>query len=276
MRLAGSVEALSEHPIARAVADAADRREPVTDFAAIPGRGARGTVGGRIVEVASPAYVESKGLVVPDAALELASGGRTVVMVVVDGAIAGAIALADVPRPESAEAVRRLAGLGIESIMLTGDNSAAAQRVASELGITRVFAGVLPGEKAATIERVRSEGKVVAMVGDGVNDAPALAAADVGIAIGAGTDVAVATADIVLVRSNHADVVAIVGLARATYGKMIQNLVWATGYNVIAIPLAAGVLFGAGIVLNPAAGAVLMSVSTVVVAINARTLRVKL
>jgi len=165
--------------------------------------------------------------------------------------------------------------MGIEPIMLTGDSRAVAERVAAELGIDRFFAEVLPAEKAATVQLVRSEGKVVAMVGDGVNDAPALATADVGIAIGAGTDVAVATADIVLVRSNPADVVAIISLARATYGKMIQNLIWATGYNVIAIPLAAGVLAGFGILLSPAVGGVLMSVSTVIVAINARMLRVQ-
>ncbi len=165
--------------------------------------------------------------------------------------------------------------MGIETIMLTGDSAVAAERVAGELGIDRYFAGVLPAEKAETVQLVRSEGKVVAMVGDGVNDAPALASADVGIAIGAGTDVAVATADVVLVRSNPGDIPMAVALARATYRKMVQNLAWATGYNVIAIPLAAGVLAGVGILLSPAVGGLLMSVSTVVVAVNARLLRVK-
>jgi Cu2+-exporting ATPase len=165
--------------------------------------------------------------------------------------------------------------MGIEPIMLTGDSRAVAERVAGELGIERFFAEVLPADKAATVQRVRAEGKAVAMVGDGVNDAPALATADVGIAIGAGTDVAVATADIVLVRSNPADVATVIGLARATYGKMVQNLVWATGYNAIAIPLAAGVLAGFGVLLSPAVGGALMSVSTIIVAVNARTLRVR-
>jgi Cu2+-exporting ATPase len=198
-----------------------------------------------------------------------------VVFVLRDDALVGAIALSDVIRPGSVETVRRLKEMGIESIMLTGDNAMVAERVAGDLGIDRFFAEVLPAEKVATVQRVRSEGKVVAMVGDGVNDAPALASADVGIAIGAGTDVAVATADVVLVRSSPADISTVIELARATYGKMVQNLVWATGYNVIAIPLAAGVLAGAGIVLSPALGGILMSASTVIVAINARTLRMR-
>jgi Cu2+-exporting ATPase len=224
------------------------------------------------VAVASPAYLVENGVSVPAGGEALSAGGRTVVYVLQDGAAVAAIALADVVRPEAAEAVRSLKAMGIEPIMLTGDSRAVAQRVAAELGIETFFAEVPPAEKAATIQRVRSEGKVVAMVGDGVNDAPALATADVGIAIGAGTDVAVATADIVLVRSNPADVVAIVALARATYSKMVQNLAWATGYNVIAIPLAAGVLAGFGVLLSPAVGGVLMSASTVIVALNARTL----
>ena len=272
--LAGSVEALSEHPIARAVADAAPARSEVSGFRAIPGKGAEGDVGGRHVVVASPGYAASEGVAVPAGAVEaLAEGGRTVIVVLVDGKAAGAIALADVVRPESAEAVRDLLAMGIEPIMLTGDSRAVAERVATQLGITRILAEVLPADKAATIGAVRAEGKVVAMVGDGVNDAPALASADVGIAIGAGTDVAVATADIVLVRSDPRAVVAAIGLSRATYRKMVQNLAWAAGYNVIAIPLAAGVLSGVGITLSPAVGGLLMSLSTVIVAINARTLR---
>ena len=276
LALAGSVEALSEHPIARAVADAAPERRAVTGFRAIPGKGAQGDTGGRHVVVASPGYVTAQGIAVPVGAVAgLAEGGRTVVVVVVDGVAAGAIALADVVRPESAAAVRDLLAMGIEPIMLTGDSHAVAERVAAELGITRVLAEVLPSDKAATIATVRAEGKVVAMVGDGVNDAPALASADVGIAIGAGTDVAVATADIVLVRSDPGAVVAAIGLSRATYRKMVQNLAWAAGYNVIAIPLAAGVLSGVGITLSPAVGGLLMSASTVIVAINARTLKVR-
>ena len=272
--LAASVEQYSEHPIARAIASEASISASVTDFAAIPGKGARASVDGREIAVVSPGYLAEAGIPQPDGASEFFSGDRTVVFVLRDDELLGAISLSDVVRPESVGAIRHLREMGVESIMLTGDNEAVAARVAAQLGIKRYFAGVLPAEKAATVERVRAEGKVVAMVGDGVNDAPALASADVGIAIGAGTDVAVATADVVLVRSDPADVVAIIELSRATYGKMQQNLAWATGYNVIAIPLAAGVLAGVGIVLSPAVGGLLMSASTVIVAINARTLHV--
>jgi len=270
--LAGSIEELSEHPIARAIADATPLRRPVADFAAIPGKGARGVVEGHEIAVVSPGYLAASGFAVPPGATALTGGGRTVVFVLRDGAVVGAISLSDIVRPESVDAVRRLKEMGIEPIMLTGDNEAVARRVAEQLGIERLFAEVLPAQKAATVQLVRSEGKVVAMVGDGVNDAPALASADVGIAIGAGTDVAVATADVVLVRSSPEDIATVIELARATYAKMIQNLVWATGYNVIAIPLAAGALSGLGIVLSPAVGGILMSASTVIVAINARTL----
>src|SRR3990172_5597574 len=181
----------------------------------------------------------------------------------------GAIALADIIRRESREALRHLKAMGIKSIMLTGDSTAVARWVAGELGLDEYFAEVLPDQKAAKIREVKRRGLTVAMVGDGVNDAPALVEADVGIAIGAGTDVAVESADIVLVRSDPRDVAAIVELARATYRKMVQNLWWATGYNAIAIPLAAGVLYRLGVLLTPAAGAVLMSVSTVILAVNA-------
>ncbi len=275
LALAGSVEQLSEHPIARAIADAAPEKRDVAGFEAIPGKGARGTISGVDVAVVSPGYLSASGIASPVDVGSLTAGGRTVVFVLRDNVPVGAIALSDIVRPESAEAVRRLIEMGVEPIMLTGDNAVVAERVATELGIKRFFAEVLPAGKAETVQRVRAEGKVVAMVGDGVNDAPALASADVGIAIGAGTDVAVATADVVLVRSNPGDIPTVIALARATYGKMIQNLAWATGYNLIAIPLAAGVLVGAGIVLSPAFGGVLMSASTVIVAINAQTLNVK-
>jgi len=287
LTLAGAVEELSEHPIARAIAaagavsaqapsaDTPSSRPEVTEFRAIPGKGARGLIAGHEVAIVSPGYLAENHIAVPEGSAALASVGETFVFVLRDSSPIAAIALADVVRPESVAAVRRLKDLGIEPIMLTGDSQAVAQRVAAELGIDRFFAEVLPAEKAATVQLVRSEGKVTAMVGDGVNDAPALATADVGIAIGAGTDVAVATADIVLVRSNPADVVAVIGLAQVTYRKMTQNLWWATGYNVIAIPLAAGVLAGAGILLSPAVGGVLMSASTVIVAVNARMLRVR-
>ncbi len=275
LSLAGSIEELSEHPIARAIPDAAPHKSEVQDFKAIPGKGAQGRVDGDQIAVVSPGYLSEEGIRAPAGAEDISSGGRTVVFVLKNQVAVGMISLSDVVRPESAEAVRRLKEMGVEPIMLTGDNSAVAERVARQLGIERFFAQVLPADKATTVQRIRSEGKVVAMVGDGVNDAPPLATADVGIAIGAGTDVAVETADIVLVRSDPRDVATVISLARSTYGKMRQNLAWATGYNVIAIPLAAGVLAGAGVVLSPAVGGVLMSASTVIVAINARMLRLR-
>jgi P-type Cu2+ transporter len=191
----------------------------------------------------------------------------------VDGAVKGAIALADIVRPESRQAVQRLRQMGVRCIMLTGDNKQTAQWVSEQIGLDEFIAEVLPQEKAAKVKEIQARHWVVAMTGDGVNDAPALAQSDVGIAIGAGTDVAVETADIILVRSNPLDVLAILNLSRRTYRKMVQNLIWATGYNAFAIPLAAGVLFAFGILLTPAMGAVLMSASTVIVAINARLLR---
>jgi len=274
LTLAGSIEELSEHPIARAIAATTESKSVVEDFKAIPGKGAQGRIGGNTIAVVSPGYLSESGIESPVDVDDLSSGGRTVVFVLRDASIIGAISLSDIVRPESADAVRRLKEMGIEPIMLTGDNAVVAERVASQLGIERFFAEVLPADKAATVQLIRSEGKVVAMVGDGVNDAPPLATADVGIAIGAGTDVAVATADVVLVRNDPNDIPTVISLARATYGKMVQNLVWATGYNVIAIPLAAGVLAGMGILLSPAIGGLFMSASTVIVAINARMLRI--
>lgn len=275
LRDAAAIEQLSEHPIARAVVEHAPVSSPASDFEALVGRGARGTVGGHEVAVVSPRYLSEHDMAVPAAASLLASEGKTVVYVVRDGVLIGAIALADSIRPEAPAMIRRLEEMGIEPVMLTGDSRTAAQGVASSLGINRYFAEVLPSQKAEKVQELRAEGSVVAMVGDGVNDAPALASADVGIAIGAGADVAVSTADVVLVRSNPEDIVTIIRLSRATYAKMVQNLAWATGYNVIAIPLAAGVLAGAGILLSPAVGGVLMSASTVIVAINARLLRIR-
>jgi Cu2+-exporting ATPase len=196
-----------------------------------------------------------------------------VVFVIIDQALAGAIALADIVRPESRRAITELKKMGIRSLMLTGDNRQVAQWVAEEVGLDDYFAEVLPQDKVAKVKEVQSQGLIVAMVGDGVNDAPALAQADVGIAIGAGTDVAVEAGDIILIRNTPLDAVTIIGLARSTYRKMAQNLAWATGYNALAIPLAAGVLYPFGIVLTPAAGAVLMSASTVIVAINSRFLK---
>jgi Cu2+-exporting ATPase len=277
LRLAAALESQSEHPIAKGFTRAAEGRElklpAATEFRNLTGRGAQARIDGRDVLVVSPGYVREKGLATDDARIEkLAAEGKTVVYLVVDGKPAAAIALADVVRPESRAAVGELKRMGIQCMMLTGDSNAVAKTVAAELGLDNYFAEVLPQEKAAKIKEVQSRGLTVAMVGDGVNDAPALTQSDLGIAIGAGTDVAIESADIVLVRSDPRDVVAILGLARKTYGKMVQNLVWATGYNAFAIPLAAGAAAHWGIVLTPAFGAVLMSASTVIVAINARLL----
>jgi Cu2+-exporting ATPase len=206
---------------------------------------------------------------------KLSGQGKTVVILTIDNEAIGAIALADIIRPESKPAINEIKSMGIRSIMMTGDNKQVAKWVSDELGLDEYFAEVLPQQKAEKVKEVQSRGLIVAMTGDGVNDAPALAQADVGIAIGSGTDVAVETADIVLVRSNPQDAVNIIKLARSTYSKMIQNLVWATGYNAFAIPLAAGVLYGYGILLSPALGAVFMSASTIIVAFNARLLQLE-
>ncbi len=277
LRLAAALESRSEHPIAAGIVQAARERAvqyPAPDgFAAIPGKGAQGTVDGVPVKVVSPGFLKEHGLAVVDARVARAGEqGKTLVFVLADEKPVGAIALADIVRKESREAVQRLKAMGIKPIMLTGDSAAVARWVAAELGLDDYLAEVLPDQKAAKIEEVQRRGLTVAMVGDGVNDAPALVAADVGIAIGAGTDVAVESADIVLVRSDPRDVPTLVQLARATYRKMVQNLWWATGYNAVAIPLAAGVLARAGILLSPALGAILMSASTVVVALNAQLL----
>ena len=274
LRLAAAVEAHSEHPIAKGVVASAPSVPPVEGFKAIPGKGAEGRVEGHDVKVVSPGFVKARGEALTDPRFAtLSDEGKTVVFVLVDERVEGAIALADVIRPESKPAISKLKELGIRPIMLTGDNRRVADWVAKQIGIDEVFAEVLPQEKAAKVKEVQSRGGTVAMTGDGVNDAPAPAQADVGIAVGAGTDVAIETADIILVRSNPQDVLAIIELSQATTRKMIQNLLWATGYNVVAIPLAAGVLAPWGIVLSPAIGAVLMSLSTVIVAINARLLR---
>jgi Cu2+-exporting ATPase len=274
LRLAAGIEALSEHPIAQGVAEAVEDVPPVEDFKAIPGKGAEGTIEGRWIQVVSPGYVRAQGHRIDDPRFEtLSSEGKTVVFVLIDEQLVGAIALADMIRPESQPAIARLKAMGVRTIMMTGDNRQVAHWVARQIGLDEVIAEVLPQEKAAQVKEIQRRGLVVAMTGDGVNDAPALAQADVGIAIGAGTDVAIEAADIILVRSDPQDVATIIGLARATYRKMVQNLAWATGYNVIAIPLAAGVAYQAGVVLSPAVGAILMSASTVIVAINARLLK---
>ncbi len=277
LALAASVEANSEHPIARGITESSERKYPLEGFNSIPGKGAYGTVNGHEVRVVSPGYLRGQNLEIPgkERMDTLSAQGKTVVFVLLDNALAGAIALADLIRPESKEAVHRLREAGIRCMMLTGDNNQVAQWVAREIGLDEVFAEVLPHQKAEKVKEVQARGLVVAMTGDGVNDAPALAQADVGIAVGAGADVAVETADIILVRSNPLDVAAILLLAKATYRKMIQNLIWATGYNAFALPAAAGIFYGIGIVLSPAVGAIFMSASTVIVAINARLLRIR-
>ncbi|NOR16173.1 cadmium-translocating P-type ATPase [candidate division WOR-3 bacterium] len=275
LKYAASVEVHSEHPIAKGIVSSSKETFSVEGFRAIPGKGAQANVNSRDVKVVSPGYLREQNIPVTDERVDkLFSQGKTVVFVMIDGKLCGAIALADIIRPESKKAISMLKEMGIKCMMLTGDNKQVAKWVSEEIGLDEYFAEVLPQEKVTKVKEVQSRGLVVAMTGDGVNDAPALAQADVGIAIGAGTDVAVETADIILVRSNPLDAMAIIGLARATYRKMVQNLAWATGYNAFAIPLAAGVLYKSGILLSPAMGAVLMSLSTVIVAINARFLRV--
>jgi Cu2+-exporting ATPase len=281
LRLAASVEADAEHPVARALVKSAEERgillHRAQSFRALPGTGATAVVDGRALSVGGPALLEQSGIrpsgEVARFASEAAGRGQTTVYLVDNHRVLAAFAVADAIRPESVEAVRRLHDERIDVVMITGDSKPVADAVARELGIDEVFAQVLPDEKAAKIKALQSRGQRVAMVGDGVNDAPALVTSDVAVAIGAGTDVAVEAGDIVLVRSDPRDVPRIVALSKATYRKMIQNLWWAAGYNIVAIPLAAGVLRGQGIVLSPAVGAILMSLSTVIVAINAQLLR---
>ncbi|MCH7773270.1 MAG: cadmium-translocating P-type ATPase [Bacteroidetes bacterium] len=274
VKYAASVEKHSEHPIAQGIVKYSDASYDVQEFKAIPGKGAVGKVNNQTVAVVSPGYLRDENINVTDNQIEvLHEQGKTVVFLLIDNKLKGAIALADIIREESKEAIAKFKELGIKTIMLTGDNEKVAKWVSDELDLDEYVAEVLPHQKSEKVKEIQSKGYVVAMTGDGVNDAPALAQADVGIAIGAGTDVAVETADIVLVRSNPLDVLAIIKLAKATYKKMVQNLIWATGYNAVAIPLAAGVLYYMGIVLSPATGAALMSLSTVIVAINARLLK---
>lgn len=279
LRLAAAVETASQHPLARGILREAEAREltlpEVVDFASITGVGLEGRVDGAHVQIVSPRYIREHELAIDEVAFNrLSTAGKTVVFTLRDGDLVGMIALADMVRDEAKETVRALKDRGVRPIMLTGDNRKVADWVASQLHIEEVYAEVLPDDKSRQVQTVQADGSKVAMVGDGINDAPALAQADVGIAIGSGTDVAVETADIVLVRSNPKDVLSILDLSRNTYNKMIQNLWWAAGYNIVAIPLAAGVLAPLGVILSPAVGAVLMSLSTVIVALNARTLRI--
>lgn len=277
LRLAASLESWSEHSLARGVVNGAKDRSidllEAESFDSIPGTGVQGEVGGRSLKVTSPGYLERLGIEIEDRRIQEAEeDGKTVVFLLEDEQPIGALALGDSVRAESKEAVSRLKSMGLKCMMLTGDNRYVAEEVTRELGLDEFFAEVLPDQKAEKIREVQ-ERYIVAMVGDGVNDAPALAQADVGVAIGAGTDVAVETADIVLVRNDPRDVASIIRLSKKTYSKMLQNLLWATGYNAFAIPLAAGILYGHGILLSPAVGAVLMSMSTIIVAVNAKLLK---
>jgi Cu2+-exporting ATPase len=279
--LAGAVESDSEHPIARAIVTSANGQgvtiAEATGFSALPGRGAKANVGGKTIYVGGPRLIEELQATasekIKQAATQASNDGKTVVYVIENNQIRGAIMLADVIRPESKEAVATLHGMGMRVAMLTGDSKGVAAWVAKELGIDEYFAEVLPENKAETVKKLQADGSRVAMVGDGVNDAPALTQADIGIAIGAGTDVAIESAGIVLASSDPRGVAQIVTLSKATYRKMLQNLAWATGYNALAIPLAAGVAAALGFVLSPAIGAVLMSLSTIIVAANAQFLR---
>lgn len=278
LEFAAAVEINSEHIIARAIVDYAKENNTeipeITDFKAIPGKGAQGKVKKKTVYLGSPSLIEEMKINIDDKRVtELQKQGKTVVFAVVDGELAGAFALSDRIREVSKEAVRKLKDKGVKVYMLTGDAEEVAASVSQELGIDDYFAEVLPDQKAEKIKLLKEKGLKVAMVGDGINDAPALVTADVGIAIGAGTDVAIESADIILVKNDPRDVVKVTDLSSKTYSKMVQNLWWAAGYNIFAIPLAAGILYNFGIIVSPAIGALLMSLSTVIVAINSQTLR---
>jgi P-type Cu2+ transporter len=281
LRIAAGIEGDSEHMIAQAVRARAQERDvhpaSVANFESMAGRGVKATVDGKLYYMGGPRLLEQQGWTIPDSLREAhqkaEEGGQSVIYLATENSILALFAIADVIRPESHEAVRALHDLGVKVAMLTGDSQAVADSVAKQLSIDTVFAEVLPEHKADKVRELQKGGNKVAMVGDGVNDAPALVTSDVGIAIGAGTDVAIESAGIILVRSDPRDIVKIIRLSRATYRKTVQNLIWATGYNVVAIPLAMGVLAPVGILLSPAVGAALMSVSTVIVAINAQLLR---
>lgn len=280
LQYATSLEKYSEHPIAEGIVKSVQEKSidllDVENFKALPGRGVEGVIDGKDVKVMGPGYLREHDIKVElEEISKLSRQGKTIVFLLIGDELVGAIALADIVRNESSEAIQELKRMNIKCMMLTGDNKQVAKWVAEELGLNDYFAEVLPHEKAKVIESLQKKGLIVAMVGDGVNDAPALAQADVGIAIGAGTDVAIEAADIVLVRNDPRDVARIIRLAKITYRKMFQNLLWATGYNIFAIPLAAGILYNLGVLLSPAIGAMLMSLSTVIVAINAQLLSLR-
>ncbi len=278
LRLSSALEQSSEHPIAVGIIKKV-KEDKITipnpeNFNAITGKGVEANVEGKEIKVVSPGYLRDEKITIPEDAYSDAA--ETVVFVLIDGELAGYIALADEIRPESAEAIKVFKKNNIKVLMATGDNERTAKAVSDKLGLDGYYAEVLPHQKVEIVKELESKGEFVAMTGDGVNDAPALAQANVGIAVGSGTDVAAETADIILVNSNPQDIANLILFGKATYNKMIQNLVWATGYNVIAIPLAAGVLYSTGFVLGPAVGAVLMSLSTIIVAINAQLLKRKI
>ncbi|MHA6280868.1 copper-translocating P-type ATPase [Salinimicrobium sp. CAU 1759] len=278
LRLSSALEQSSEHPIAVGIIKKVkDDKVPIPkpeNFNAITGKGVEATVEGKEVKVVSPGYLRDENINTPEDAYSDAA--ETVVFVLINGELAGYIALADEIRPESADAIRIFKENNIKVFMATGDNERTAKAVSDKLGLDGYYAEVLPHQKVEIVKELESKGEFVAMTGDGVNDAPALAQANVGIAVGSGTDVAAETADIILVNSNPQDIANLILFGKATYNKMIQNLIWATGYNVVAIPLAAGVLYSSGFVLGPAVGAVFMSLSTIIVAINAQLLKRKI
>ena len=278
IRYAASLEQQSGHPIAKGIVEKARKMNldfyDITESKVLPGRGVIGKKNGQEIMVVSPQFLKEKGLWRENEEIRrVMEEGKTMVFLVIDGKLQGAIGVADKIREESREAIKSLKREGMKVFMLTGDNSRVASWVARELNLDGFFAEVLPHQKSEKIKELQDKGYLVAMVGDGINDAPALVQANVGIAIGAGTDVAIESADIILVKSDPRDVRTTIGLAKATYKKMLQNLAWATGYNAFAIPLAAGILYKYGILLSPAAGAILMSLSTVIVAINAKFLK---
>jgi Cu2+-exporting ATPase len=282
LHLTASLEQNSEHIVGKGIVRKAEsdsvHLDKVTNFKALPGLGVQGTLHGNEVYIAaSYRYIEENKLTIPadiaKSVKQAAKEGKTEVYLITNQKVVGALGLADIVREQSEQTIKTLSGMGIKTAMITGDSEEVASYVSRQLGLDQYFAEVRPEDKSAKVKELQKDGQKVAMVGDGINDAPALTQADIGIAIGAGTDVAIKSADIILVKSNPQDVVKVIKLSKATYRKMSQNLAWATGYNVFAIPLAAGVLYGAGIVLAPALGAILMSVSTVVVAVNAQLLR---
>ena len=279
LTIAYSIELNSEHPIAKGIINEAEKRKlprlEVKDYQNLTGMGLKAVVNSKDIIIVSPGFLKTQGIVFDTEHYEsLAAQGKTVVFVLESQNLLGYIALSDIVRKSSFEAVETLRAMGVDSILLTGDNQKVANYVGDILKIDKIYAEVLPQEKVSKIDELLAQHRIVAMTGDGVNDAPSLAKADLGIAIGAGTDVAIETADVILVRSDPLDVVNILKLSRATFRKMVQNLFWATGYNLVAIPLAAGVLYSRGIIITPALGAVLMSLSTIIVSINARLLKI--